>query len=80
MTPPNGSFSKPILEHDPLLKGKFALNQFAGRGEVLGALPWDARTGRRFWDDNDNQGLYWYMERYCDSFTRPEQYTNPAYM
>lgn len=53
-----------ILEHDPLLKGKFALNQFAGRGEVLGALPWDARTGRRFWDDNDNQGLYWYMERY----------------
>lgn len=25
-----------ILEHDPLLKGKFALNQFAGRGEVLG--------------------------------------------
>ncbi len=53
-----------ILENDPLLKGKFALNQFAGRGEVLGALPWDARTVRRLWDDNDNQGLYWYMERY----------------
>lgn len=53
-----------ILENDPLLKGKFALNQFAGRGEVLGALPWDARTARRLWDDNDNQGLYWYMERY----------------
>ena len=53
-----------ILENDPLLKGKFALNQFAGRGEVLGALPWDDRTERRLWDDNDNQGLYWYMERY----------------
>ncbi len=53
-----------ILENDPLLKGKFALNQFAGRGEVLGALPWDSRTQRRLWDDNDNQGLYWYMERY----------------
>ena len=53
-----------ILENDPLLKGKFALNQFAGRGEVLGALPWDNRTARRLWDDNDNQGLYWYMERY----------------
>lgn len=53
-----------ILEHDPLLKGKFALNQFAGRGEVLGALPWDGRTKRRLWDDNDNQGLYWYMEKY----------------
>jgi len=53
-----------ILEHDPLLKGKFALNRFAGRGEVLGDLPWDRRTGRRLWDDNDNEGLYWYMERY----------------
>lgn len=52
-----------ILENDPLLKGKFALNRFAGRGEVLGALPWDMRTQRRLWDDNDNEGLYWYMER-----------------
>lgn len=52
-----------ILEHDPLLKGKFALNQFANRGEVLGALPWDQRTKRRLWDDNDNQGLYWYLEK-----------------
>lgn len=52
-----------ILEHDPLLKGKFALNEFAGRGEVLGALPWDRREKRRLWDDNDNQGLYWYLER-----------------
>ena len=52
-----------ILEHDPLLKGKFALNNFAGRGEVLGALPWDNRDGRRLWDDNDNAGLYWYLEK-----------------
>ena len=52
-----------ILEHDPLLKSKFALNEFAGRGEVLGALPWDNRDKRRLWDDNDNQGLYWYLER-----------------
>lgn len=52
-----------ILEHDPLLKGKFALNEFASRGEVLGALPWDSRSKRRLWDDNDNQGLYWYMEK-----------------
>ena len=52
-----------ILEHDPLLKGKFALNQFANRGEVLGSLPWDRREKRRLWDDNDNQGLYWYLER-----------------
>lgn len=52
-----------ILEHDPLLKGKFALNEFAGRGEVLGSLPWDKRSQRRLWDDNDNQGLYWYIEK-----------------
>lgn len=53
-----------ILENDPNLKGKFALNEFAGRGEVLGALPWEKRSKRRLWDDNDNQGLYWYMEKY----------------
>lgn len=52
-----------ILEHDPLLKGKFALNRFAGRGEVLDALPWDSGPKRRLWDDNDNSGLYWYLEK-----------------
>ncbi len=52
-----------ILEHDPMLKCKFALNQFAGRGEVLGTLPWDNREKRRLWDDNDNNGLYWYLEK-----------------
>ncbi len=52
-----------ILENDRNLKGKFAINEFAGRGEILGALPWNAGTKRRFWDDNDNQGLYWYLEK-----------------
>ncbi|MBM6938483.1 virulence-associated protein E [Pseudoflavonifractor phocaeensis] len=52
-----------ILEHDPRLKDKFALNAFAGRGEVLGALPWTERSERRLWGDNDNQGLYWYLEK-----------------
>ena len=53
-----------ILEHDPRLAGKFALNQFSGRGEVLGAVPWAKRAERRMWDDNDNAGLYWYLEKY----------------
>jgi predicted P-loop ATPase len=53
-----------ILENDPNLRGKFALNEFAGRGEVLGALPWEKADKRRLWDDNDNQGLYWYLEKY----------------
>lgn len=53
-----------ILENDPMLKGKFALNRFAGRGEVLGPLPWCQEPKRRLWDDNDNAGLYWYLERF----------------
>ena len=53
-----------ILENDPNLMGKFALNEFAGRGEVMGALPWEKADKRRLWDDNDNQGLYWYLEKY----------------
>ena len=53
-----------ILEHDPLLTDKFAVNAFAGRGEVLGALPWAESEQRRLWDDNDNQGLYWYLEKF----------------
>ncbi len=53
-----------ILENDPNLKGKFALNEFAGRGEVLGELPWSHNAKRRAWSDNDNQGLYWYFEKF----------------
>jgi predicted P-loop ATPase len=52
-----------ILENDSLLKGKFALNRFAGRGEVLGSLPWCYDSKRRLWADTDNNGVYWYMER-----------------
>lgn len=52
-----------ILENDPSIKGKFALNEFAGRGEVLGELPWCNFEKRRAWSDNDNQGLYWYFEK-----------------
>ena len=52
-----------ILENDPNLRGKFALNEFAGRGEVLGALPWNSSEKRRAWADNDNHGLYWYFEK-----------------
>lgn len=51
-----------ILENDPNLKDKFALNEFAGRGDVLAQLPWSKSNKRRLWEDNDNQGLYWYLE------------------
>ena len=53
-----------ILENDPVLKGRFALNQFAGRGEILGPVPWNDQDRRRPWQDSDNQGLYWYLEKY----------------
>lgn len=52
-----------ILENDQALAGKFALNTFSGRGEVLGPLPWNKEDRRRPWEDNDNAGLYWYMEK-----------------
>ena len=52
-----------ILDNDPVLRGKFALNQFSGRGEVLAALPWSRETRRRMWSDTDSNGLYWYMEK-----------------
>ena len=53
-----------ILENDPRLRGKFAMNAFAGRGEVLAPLPWSESAQRRLWADNDNAGLYWYLEKY----------------
>ena len=52
-----------ILEHDPRLVGKFAMNEFANRGEVFGALPWNSSESRRPWEDSDNDGAYWYMEK-----------------
>ncbi len=53
-----------ILEHDERLRDRFALNKFSGRGEVLGPLPWQQEEERRLWSDNDNAGLYWYMEKF----------------
>lgn len=53
-----------IMEHDPRLRGNFSLNLFSGRGEVLGKLPWSPSGDRRPWEDNDNAGLYWYMEKF----------------
>lgn len=52
-----------ILEHDPRIRGRFALNRFTGRGEVLDTLPWSSgEEHRRMWSDTDSYGLYWWME------------------
>ncbi|MDO3680414.1 virulence-associated E family protein [Paenibacillus ehimensis] len=52
-----------ILEHDPLLRGKLAFDEFANRGVVLGPLPWNGSAERRQWTDIDDAGLRHYLER-----------------
>lgn len=52
-----------ILDNDERLKGKFAYNDFSGRVEALGALPWNGADWRRVWIDADMNGLYWYIEQ-----------------
>lgn len=52
-----------ILQHDPLLSHRFALNRFSGRVEVHASLPWQERAEGRLWADTDSAGLYWYLEK-----------------
>lgn len=51
-----------ILKNDPLLKGKFAFDEFANRSLIKGALPWDKREEMRQHTDDDDAGLRWYLE------------------
>lgn len=55
-----------ILQHDPLLTGKIAVDDFAVRGLALGALPWNPETERRLWTDTDDAGVAWYLENKFD--------------
>ncbi len=52
-----------ILENDPLIKCRIAYDEFANKGLAMGAFPWDGRTERRVWSDNDDAGVRWYMEK-----------------
>lgn len=52
-----------ILQNDPFLKDRIAFDEFANRGVVLGALPWDSRIEERRWSDVDDAGAKWYMEK-----------------
>ena len=76
----NGNYKKTVnnvilvLEHDPLLRGKIVTDEFAGRGLVLGAMPWNKETEKRLWTDTDNAGFYWYMETYYGITTRNNLY------
>ncbi len=51
-----------ILENDQKLKGKIALDEFANRGLVMGALPWNSETANREWEEVDDSNLRNYLE------------------
>ena len=52
-----------VLENDRRLgPDHVAQNDFAGRLEVLGSLPWNPEDRRRPWSDVDTSGLYCYLE------------------
>lgn len=53
-----------VLENDPILKDKIAIDDFANRGVTLGALPWDMTSGKRWWTDADDANYYNYMETF----------------
>jgi len=65
----NGQYSKTIdnicliLKNDPNLKGKIAYDEFAVRGLVLGAFPWNLKPEERYWTDIDDAGVMWYLEK-----------------
>lgn len=53
-----------VLENDPLIKGKIAMDEFASCGMVLGRLPWSNKEGKRRWEEVDYAGFYRYMENF----------------
>lgn len=46
-----------ILKHDPELKGKVGLDEFAHRLVVLGDLPWRSKDETPYWTDTDDACL-----------------------
>lgn len=72
----NGNYQKTVnniilvLQNDPLLKGKIVTDEFANRGLILGAIPWNPDDEKRQWVDPDDAGFFWYMETYYGITTR----------
>lgn len=54
-----------IIDNDPNLAGKVAMNKFTGAWNVLGDLPWrKVRAGEdKMWADTDDSGLRYYIEK-----------------
>lgn len=64
-----------VLENDAGLKGKIAYDEFANRGMVMGALPWNRSDEKRVWSDFDDAGIYRYMEKIC-GISSPQKIDN----
>lgn len=52
-----------ILEHDPNLAGRLALNEMEHSIVTRGSLPWRDVNGTSQWTDADDAGLRYYLER-----------------
>ena len=57
-----------IMEHDPVLAGAFAVNEFTGHPVLRRSVPWDRQEATdplngRLWTDADDSSLREYMER-----------------
>jgi putative DNA primase/helicase len=52
-----------ILQHDPRLANKIALNSFSNRPVILGDLPWRKLEEGESWQDRDDSSLRNYLEQ-----------------
>lgn len=52
-----------ILQHDPQLTGRLALNEMEHNIVALSSLPWRAGRGAGQWTDADDAALRYYLER-----------------
>ena len=57
-----------ILENDYFLKNRIAYNEFANRAIVMDKLPWCSENNRD-WNDDDDSGLRYYIEKAYDITT-----------
>ena len=50
-----------VLENDPAIRGKLQHNDFSGKDEVRGGVPWESEPGQ--WTDRDEANLRAWLER-----------------
>jgi putative DNA primase/helicase len=55
-----------ILQNDPRLANKIALNSFSNRPVILGDLPWRKIDEGEYWQDRDDSSLRNYLEQVYD--------------